>query len=146
MVTCTQAMSPDMGQVWGAFIQSNIQLWSVCVLHFVFCVHCTACFGHFCPEPIRFACSKSLFRLSPQWPTGKSSAQCAFCQKRSVSQCCAFPNVVLVDFFLRSLSFCQASTLEALCVLTGYRWVFHNVVTMETSATGWPPWLITFGY
>ena len=27
-----------------------------------------------------------------------------------------------------------------------YRLFSHNVVTMETSATGWPPWLITFWY
>ena len=27
-----------------------------------------------------------------------------------------------------------------------YRRVSHNVVTMETNAIGWPPWLITFWY
>ena len=27
-----------------------------------------------------------------------------------------------------------------------YRLFSHNVVTMETSAIGWPPWLITFWY
>ena len=50
---------------------------------------------------------------------------------------------------------CVSLCSEPLCISfrrvfngphTQYRWVSHNVVTIEASAIGWPPWLIVLWY